>query len=323
MTQPQICKRLVAICSLCFAVAVMDSAVAQLIRAPLSDGFERSSSVDVSVDEMLGMRKPRTAEEAIVGPGFPALWISEIQYKPVRLMRLPVVDPKTGTTTEELVWYMVWRMIPRDYTELAGEGRPDLLTKLSDPNQDPLNDTDALRANSIQIPRFVLHLEDEGATEQYHDEVNLEIQKAVFQREMGRKSQNLKLLNAVEAIQEVSVPVSNDSTLEPDPLSKAVYGVAVWRNIDPRTDFFSVRISGLTNAYRIQRDASGQQVVEEKIVIQKFERPGDEFLQEEKEFMLNGNPRWEYQARPVQLNVPDLDKVLRNAKSEAAPAGEQ
>ncbi len=38
----------------------------------------------------------------------------------------------------------------------------------------------------------------------YEDEVNLQIQKAVFAREMGRKGETLKLLNSVEAIQEVS-----------------------------------------------------------------------------------------------------------------------
>ncbi len=154
MTQPKLFQRLMTTLSICFAVSVMNSAMAQVIRGPLGEGFDRSSSVDVSVDEMLGMKKPRAANEDIVGPGFPSLWITEIQYKSVRLMRLPVVDPATGKTTDELVWYMVWRLIPRDYTELAGAGRPDLLKKLSDPDQDPLNDTDALRANSIQIPRL-------------------------------------------------------------------------------------------------------------------------------------------------------------------------
>lgn len=323
MTQPKLSQRLMTTLSICFAVSVMNSAMAQVIRGPLGEGFDRSSSVDVSVDEMLGMKKPRAANEDIVGPGFPSLWISEIQYKSVRLMRLPVVDPATGKTSDELVWYMVWRLIPRDYTELAGAGRPDLLKKLSDPDQDPLNDTDALRANSIQIPRFVIQLEDEGVMTRYEDEVNLQIQKAVFAREMGRKGENLKLLNSVEAIQEVSAPVSNDPAVDPDPLAKAVYGVAVWRNIDPKTDFFSVRISGLTNAYRIHKDDSGQQAVAEKVVVQKFKRPGDEFLQDEAEFRFDGNPRWEYQARPVQLNIPDLDRILRNAQNEAVPAAEQ
>ena len=314
------------------AVAVLglaNFAEAQLIRAPLGDGFTRSSSIEMSVDEMLGPRKARQIDQPIVGPGYPHLRIAEVQFKPVRLIRIPVTDPTTGRTANELVWYLAYRVISRDYTEIAGVGRDDLLTKLEDPDLDPSNRLDDPRTAPLRLPRFVLVSDDEGTSRTYMDEVNPQIQQAVFQREFSRRSPDLRLLNSVEAITELfeDETVSVDDT---DPLANAAYGVAVWRNVDPKTDFFSVYMSGFCNAYRISQSADGSLVVEEKVIHQKFARPGDEFLQEEQEFRLVDDedlnndgapdvrfPRWIYRQRPATLDIPALNTVLRNAKIDS------
>lgn len=300
---------------------------AQLIRAPLTDGFARTSSIDMSVDEMLGPRKPRAPEDAVVGPGYPDLRIAEVQFKSVRMMRMPVEDPGTTRVSNELVWYMVYRVIPRDFTELAGDGRDDLLNKLSDPDSDPANQLDPPRSLPIRLPRFVLVTEDAGEPKTYVDEVNLQIQQAVFRRELGRRHPNQRLLNSVDGIVEV-LEEDTVSVNDPDPLSKALYGVAVWRNVDPATDFFSVYMSGFCNAYRITTDANGTTVISEKVIQQRFARPGDEFFQVEQEFRLvddedtDGDgapdvrfPRWLYRPRSASLNVPELGPVLRNARA--------
>ena len=86
-------------------------------------------------------------------------------------------------------------------------------------------------------------------------------------------------------------------------------------------------------AYRISKDAQGQAVFEEKVIVQKFERPGDEFLQEEIEFRLvdegdtnsDGKPDvryplWQYRPRKFTTQIPNLDTILRNI-STSAPAG--
>lgn len=132
------------------------------------------------------------------------------------------------------------------------------------------------------------------------------------------------MLNSVEAIAEVGEAVPGD---DEDALSKAVYGVAVWRNVDPRADFFSVIMSGFSNAYRISTDANGNRIVEEKVIVQRFARPGDEFDQDEQEFRFINDldtdgdgkidvrfPNWQYQVREAKLNIDHLDTVLRNAK---------
>jgi hypothetical protein len=327
MAQSFISFRFAAAGMLAIVVSGLSTAQAQVIRAPLTDGFTRTSSIAMSVDEMLGIKKNRSANEPIAGPGYPSLFICEIQYKPVRLRRLELPDPKTGEIRKELVRYMVWRAIPRDYTELAGAGKADLERKLADPATDPSNALDPETVLPLRMPRFVLQTEDKSGKvlETYLDEISVEVQNIVFHREMGRRGLNLKLMNSIEAISEIGDPVPGD---DPDALSKAVYGVAVWRNVDPHADFFSVTMSGFSNAYRISDTPDGR-LLEEKVVVQKFARPGDQFLQEELEFRLidegdtDGDgkldtryPAWQYKPRQVQLEIRDLESVLRNARRE-------
>ena len=302
-----------------------DTALSQQIGVPpIDSGFARTSSIAMSVDEMLGSRKTRALTEPILGPGYPELWIGEVHYKPVRLMRLDLRDPKTGVVQKELVRYMVYRMILRDPTELAGAETAELRRKLEDPNIDPANTLDPTVTLPLQLPRFILKTEDNGQNELYVDEINLEIQKAVFEREFGRRGLTMKMLNSVEAIAEVGEPVPGD---DKDALSKAVYGVAVWRNVDPKADFFTVIMSGFSNAYRISTDENGNRIVEEKVIVQRFARPGDEFDQDEQEFRFINDldtdgdgkidiryPNWQYQVRDAKLNIDHMDTVLRNAK---------
>lgn len=294
------------LCVACFS----QTATAQLIRAPLDSGFVRTSSIAVTVDEMLGAQKSRAEGEPILGPGYPALWIAEVQFKPVRHVRMDVTDPVTQQTAKELVWYMVYRFVPRDYTELAGESRDDLLKKLQDPNRQPDNAIDEVQSYPLHLPRFVLRTDDEGSEGEYVDEINPQIQQRVFVREFRERSADLKLLNSVQAISEVLDPVSVD---DPEPLQNAVYGVAIWRNVDPTTDYFTVIMTGFSNAYRITTDG-GQPVFEQKVIEQKFGRPGDEFLQDESEFRVIGNPQWFYRPWDAQVTVPNFEQILRNPR---------
>lgn len=313
-----------------FLVVAGNAAQAQVVKAPLNEGFVRTSSIAMSVDEMLGTKKVRAADEPILGPGYPALWIGEVQFKPLRLMRLEWPDARTGESKQEIVRYMVYRVIRRDYTELAGAEKAELERKLVDPDNAPSNVLDAESTNPLQMPRFLLQSQEADGTivSTWQDEVNIAIQNAVFHREMGRRGRTLKLLNSVEALQEIGEPVPAS---DPDALQKAFYGVAVWRNVDDTADYFTVTMAGFSNAYRISKDAAGQNVVEEKVIVQRFRRPGDEFLQEETEFRLvdeadtDGDgtaetryPLWQYRPRKLTITTPNVDTVLRNIQSSSA-----
>jgi hypothetical protein len=292
-----------------------EQASAQLIRAPLDTGFVRTSSISMTVDEMLGSQKARLAGEPILGPGYPALWIAEVQYKPVRHLFMNVTDPVTRETKRELVWYMIYRVLPRDYTELAGDSRDSLLDKLQNPDLKPDNTVDSPEGFPLQVPRFVLRGDDAGEQQFYADEVNLQIQRSVFRREFKERSAELRLLNSVQAITEVIDPVS---VTDPNPLQNAVYGVAVWRNVDPKIDYLTVIMSGFSNAYRITQNDVGETIFEQKVIEQKFGRPGDIYNQQESEFRVLGNPEWHYRPRQATVSVPQFEAILRNVPSTAA-----
>ena len=97
-------------------------------------------------------------------------------------------------------------------------------------------------------------------------------------------------------------------------LAKAKYGVAIWRNVDPDTDYFTIRMAGFTNAYQIRRVNSGM-VFEQKVVEQKFGRPGDRYNQDEAEFRVIGDPEWVYAVREVGKTPPNFESILRNTSS--------
>ena len=297
-------------------VAVLAAGVpagGQSVQAPLDRGFVRSSSIALTVNEMLGTRVRRSEDTPILGPGYPALWIAEVQYKSVRLLRMNVTDPKTGKSVRELVWYMVYRVIPRDYTDLAGDERDDLRQRLHDESIEPANAIDAVRAPGLLMPRFVLQTTDAGSNERYTDELNLEIQNSVFRREFHREASRLRLLNSIQAISEVGEPVSQDDA---NPLEEALYGVAIWRNVDPDTDYFNVEMTGFSNAYRLSTTDGGETITEEKCIVQKFGRPGDRFDQHEREFRVLGDPEWIYRKRDAQIAAAEsVLPILRNGSS--------
>lgn len=286
----------------------------QLIGAPNNWGFNTTSSITATVDEMLGPFKERRDGEPVLGPGYPALWIAEVQWKSVRHRLMEVVDPRTGQKNLELVWYMVYRVIQRDYTELAGDSRDELLTKLNDPDVLPQNTIDDNEGQPLQLPRFILRTDDSADRLEYVDEVNAEVQRSVFAREFQERAANLRLLSSVEAITEVTDPVSVD---DPDPLSKAVYGVAVWRGVDPKTDYFTISMTGFSNAYRFVKNDAGEGEFQEKVIEQRFGRPGDEFQQTESEFKEIKSARMDNN----NTVIVDMDgTMVRFAEGQPSPA---
>jgi hypothetical protein len=137
------------------------------------------------------------------------------------------------------------------------------------------------------FPQFVLESHDRAgngdrAAKAYLDRVMPAAVRAISQREM----RGGKLLNSVE-MAEQPIPVSNDR------VDRGVWGVATWTDVDPRIDFFSIYVGGLTNAYRWEDVAgayrpgappgSGREFARKMLQL-NFWRPGDELLQSEHEF---------------------------------------
>jgi hypothetical protein len=95
----------------------------------------------------------------------------------------------------------------------------------------------------------------------------------------------------IEAVEKVGAPILNSIEMantklmrEDAETGKGVWGVVVWEDVDPRTNFFSLYIQGLTNAYHYNDTAaelsksdpiaSGREF-EVKTLQLNFYRPGD------------------------------------------------
>jgi hypothetical protein len=99
-----------------------------------------------------------------------------------------------------------------------------------------------------------------------------------------REDRQRKLLNTVQIAGEIP-----PSTADED---RSVWGVVTWRGIDPRTDFFSVYVAGLTNAYRRTDEpgafqkgdpiGKGRKLYSRTLQL-NFWRPGDRFDPRESE----------------------------------------
>ena len=96
-------------------------------------------------------------------------------------------------------------------------------------------------------------------------------------------------------------------TIKPN---ETVWGVVTWVDVDPRINFFSIYVSGLTNAYRLERKDEDQYVFPkgspyeaergwfQKVLKLNFSRPGDSFDMNEKQIRIGiqGEPdhQWDY-----------------------------
>lgn len=136
------------------------------------------------------------------------------------------------------------------------------------------------------VPQFVLHSIDNDVY--YPDRIIATAMDPIRQREDPKR----RLLNTVQ-ISEIEIPPAVEGE------DGSVWGVALWRDIDPSTDRFSIFIKGLTNAYKIKTDEQGNwQGYSRKTLQLNFWRPGDEFFEHEAEirFGMPGDVdyRWVY-----------------------------
>lgn len=246
-----------AICCVCvLVVSSVDVAEAQLVTR----GFDR--------------KIPATALNAEVIRQ-PSLQVMEVHIKPVRIVWVDLPNPSTGELERRQVWYLVWKAINRPLRKRAAE---DVL---------PINDLDDPPGPLLFMPHFTLVTYDDPETEIpgqiLPDEVLPEAQQAIEQVE------RTKLNNTVTAVQEFPKPIDPDAEDQ-----EFIYGVATWSKVDAKTDFFKVILNGFTNGYE-NRGTDENPDLWRKVVIQRFDRPGDEYDPTFREFKFRGAPEWTYQ----------------------------
>lgn len=202
------------------------------------------------------------------------IWCLEFSFKPVRMIEVDVPQP-SGRMQRKRIWYMVYE-VKNTGNRLSPIEQPDE-SFVAEPSQ----------SKPVRfIPHMMLEGQDRDAAgkpiyKAYLDQVIPAAVEAIQKRETpGRR-----LLNSAQMADEV-LPVADGRA------NQGVWGVATWADVDPRIDFFSVYVSGLSNAYRWVDPPGAYQIGDSpgkgrqfarKTLQLNFWRPGDEFLEHEGE----------------------------------------
>ena len=206
--------------SVCFAAFCLPSANAQLPDDTLKE-YPLVAKISATGEELSTQ---------------PRMWMMEVHMKPMRMMTVTLTNPETGKLQDENVWYFVYKAINRP-----------LPFKVDMTNTVPINDDDQEPLPQMFVPVFTLRTDDitEGQPAQhtYTDEILPEAQAAIIRRE-GRPYKN-----SVEIIQ--ALP---PQTPEDQGDANAIYGVAMFRGVDRSTDYFTIYMTGFSNAYRYVND---------------------------------------------------------------------
>lgn len=223
------------------------------------------------------------------------IWNLEFAFKPVRMVYIDIPQIN-GKMHRKLIWYMVYR-VKNNGKHLTPVPQKDDFghTTYTTGTVDEVLNYGATQPSGkiFFFPHFVLASHDER--KEYLDRIIPVAIPVIQQREM----RGGRLLNTVE-ISRVGVEVSTEVE------DRSVWGVVTWDDVDPRTDFFSIYVQGLTNAFKLE--ATDQGVVSRIKTLQlNFWRPSDPINEHEEEIRY-GVPAVADQAEQARIlafyNIP-------------------
>lgn len=193
------------------------------------------------------------------------IWCLEFTFKPVRMMWVDVPQA-SGKMQRKLIWYLIYHV-----KNTGGHLKPTQ-------QEDGTYTVKTVDRDIRFFPQFVLEAPEYKKA--YLDRI-IPVAIPAIQR---KEDPNRRLLNSVEVGSKL-IPVSSDL------INRSVWGVATWEDVEPRVDFFSVTVQGLSNAYRwIEHpetfktgDPPGKgRVLLQKSLLLNFWRPGDEYLEDQR-----------------------------------------
>ena len=225
------------------------------------------------------------AQQVVIRSG---VWHLEFSFKPLRMIEVDLPHP-SGQLQRKQVWYMVYRLRNLGYHQNPSKGHfvfegsgADRTAKWQ-PAADRFGHSefgvDRVNRTVRFFPRFVLMAHD--VEKRYLDQL-VPLAIPLIQK---REDPAIKLYDSVN-ISTVEIEVSDDR------IDRSVWGVVTWMDLDPKIDFFSIYIQGLTNAYKFEDDLEKFKLGSPPLTGRKistktlqlcFWRPGDELLLNERE----------------------------------------
>jgi hypothetical protein len=142
------------------------------------------------------------------------------------------------------------------------------------------------------IPDFELVTLDKPGV--FHDQVLPKVQEAIERIEDPTGYQDIK--NSV-TIAAKPIPPS-----KPNATPRAVNGVAIWDDVNPDANRFSIFVSGLSNGWSLAEiPPDNKQVVRRKTLQLNFKRMGDRYYQSSEQIRFVPPVEWVYRATKVTL----------------------
>jgi hypothetical protein len=154
------------------------------------------------------------------------------------------------------------------------------------------------------IPDFELVTSDRNTV--HHDQILPHVQDAI--RQLEDPTDYLKIKNSVTMAAEPIPPSRKDA--EPH----AVTGVAIWDDVDPDANYYSIFVSGLSNGWAVTDDPDKpgeKSIVRRKTLQLNFRRLGDRYYQKSEEIRFE-RAQWIY--RGSSLTAPALPSQLEEKK---------
>ena len=204
-----------------------------------------------------------------------AIWNLEFTFKPLRMIRVEMPQP-SGKLKKKLIWYMVYK-VRNPGQHFLPVRQPDGSYKLVRPDE-----VDATSPGVRFVPFFVLQ-ENREINRYFREKINPLAMPQILKREFRTG--------------EFKAPVVLNTAQMSQELIKAGehrWGVVTWEDVDPRIDFLSIYIQGLSNAYQWAEtrpnfthtdDVGVGRKLRRKTLKLNFWRPGDEFLESEQEII--------------------------------------
>lgn len=226
------------------------------------------------------------------------IWNLELAFKPVRMIEVDVPQP-TGKMQRKKIWYMVYRVKYLGY-DLGLQPQKDNWDRTTFPDVSLIN-----YKSRRFLPHFVLR--SHGFRKEYLDRIIPAAKMPILMKEFPGKLPGTTSLPADQFFNSVTITEQKIGLSDPQN-DRSVWGVVTWEDVDPRTDYFSIYIQGLTNAFRFEDPAgafkpgdkpgTGRQF-EQKTLQLNFWRPGDTRDEDEKE---------------IRFGIPVIENPARRAK---------
>ncbi len=203
------------------------------------------------------------------------VWALQFTFKPVRFVEVDLPG-REGKLRQKRLWYMVYhiknpgvvyRAAATEFEDNPVNPRTDELTGARD-----VDTTRQLvklgEVREVQVgepvkfvPSFLLYSRDNRKA--YLDRIN----PVAIPKIQAREDASRRLLNTVQITGEIEASDEQQDN--------SVWGVVTWEDVDPETDFFTIYVQGLTNAYRWVDTPEGRRYAYKTLRLD-FWRPGDD-----------------------------------------------